>query len=346
MATTLLTLFAVLVAQGPESPFVSVEDPDTFLLALTEDVTLRFEADCEAGFHFPYYLSVPRSVEESDALFLLVEPNNTGSVSDDFEVHDRSARKLASQSYVRQIAAELSLPLLVPVFPRPEMNWKNYTHALDEDTLRIDSDPLKRIDLQLLAMIAHAQEFLWGNGIEVEEKVFLDGFSASGTFCNRFAILHPQAVRAVASGGVNSIPTFPTEQWRGTKLPYPVGIEDLKEITGIEFDEEAYRKVSQFIYMGGDDRNDTTLFRDAFTVEHAELIHETIGKEMPKRWEMSRSIYAELRIPAQMVTYHGVGHTVRPEMGADIVAFFRANSGEEIVAIEPHAGSPEQAKSH
>jgi hypothetical protein len=84
-----------------------------------------------------------------------------------------------------------------------------------------------------------------------------------------------------------------------------VGIADLKEITDIDFDEGAFKQVSQYIYMGYMDRNDMTLYRDAFSVEHANLIRRLIGRDMPERWERSTSIYRELGIPAQMVMYHG-----------------------------------------
>jgi hypothetical protein len=211
-----------------------------------------------------------------------------------------------------------------------------YTHALDEDTLLVNTGPLKRIDLQLIEMVKNAQELLRRNNVKVKDKVFMHGFSASGTFVNRFAILHPEIVRAVASGGINCIPTFPTVQWRNTTLRYPVGIADLKEIAGIDFDEKAYKQVSQYIYMGALDRNDTTLFRDAYDEEDAELIRTLIGAEMPERWQVSKSIYSELQIPAQMVTYNGTAHAIREEMVGDIVKFFSANSGDSIVKIEPH----------
>jgi len=119
-------------------------------------------------------------------------------------------------------------------------------------------------------------------------------------------------------------------------LPYPVGIADLKDIADIDFDENAYKKVSQYIYMGDLDRNDTTLFRDAYDEEDAKLIRTLIGEEMPKRWQVSQSIYRELQVPAQCVTYNGTGHAIRSEMIDDIVKFFAANVGEEIVEIEPH----------
>ncbi len=267
---------------------------------------------------------------------MLVEMNNTGTTSDDLAVHDERAERLVRDSYVNQMARKLQTPLLVPVFPRPGEQWQVYTHSLDEDTLKVQSGPLTRIDLQLIAMIRDAQALLRRNGVEVRDRVFMHGYSASGVFTNRFAILHPQVVRAVAAGGVNGIPTFPAAQWQGTTLAFPVGIADLKELAGIDFDEQAYKQVSQYIYMGYLDRNDTTLSRDTYCEEHAQLIRSLIGADMGKRWLVSQSIYRELGVPAQCVTYNGSGHEIKSEMIEDVVAFFRANSGEGFVPIRPH----------
>ena len=164
----------------------------------------------------------------------------------------------------------------------------------------------------------------------------MNGFSASGTFANRFAILHPTVVRAVATGGISSIPTFPTERWDNATMRYPVGISDLKEIAGIEFDKKAYKRVSQYIYMGALDDNDTVPYQEAYDAVDAELVKSLIGAEMmPDRWRVSQSIYETLEIPAQFVTYENSGHEIKREMIADIVAFFTANSGDEIVEIVP-----------
>ena len=173
----------------------------------------------------------------------------------------------------------------------------------------------------------------------------MNGFSASGTFTNRFAILHPTVVRAVATGGVNSIPTFPTDRWNDTTMRYPVGIADVKEIAGIDFDETAYKKVSQYIYMGALDDNDTVPFRDAYDEVDAELVKSLIGaKMMPDRWDVSQSIYRTLGIPAQFVTYEDTGHEIKSEMIDDIVAFFEANAGDEIVEIVPRQYPLEEKK--
>lgn len=312
-------------------------DSNGVKLDLSTDVLVKVISKPAHGFNFPYYLFVPHTIDPNNDLHMLVETNNTGTTSDDFEIHDHKARRLAEQSYATKIARKLDAPLLVPTFPRPrDEQGRIYTHSLDEDTLLVKSGPLERIDLQLIQMIRDAQSLLRRNNIRVRDKVFMHGFSASGTFSNRFPILHPHVVRAVASGGVNGIPTFPTAQWRDTQLPFPVGIADLKQIADVDFDESAYKQVSQFIYMGYFDRNDTTLSRDTYCEEHARIIRTLVGADMAERWKVSQSIYRELDIPAQCVTYNGTAHTIRSEMIDDIAEFFKANSNRGFSRIEPH----------
>jgi hypothetical protein len=57
---------------------------------------------------------------------------------------------------------------------------------------------------------------------------------------------------------------------------------------------------------------------------------------MGPRWQVSQSIYRELGIPAQCVTYDGTGHEIKPEIIEDVVEFFRANTADGFVEIEPH----------
>jgi hypothetical protein len=317
-------------------PEIKAVDANSVTLDLSHEMIFKIAPDPGKGFHFPYYLYLPQGMDPAADRHLLVEANNTGTASDDFQVHDDAAVRLALSSHATRMAAALGTPLLVPVFPRPREQWQAYTHSLDEDTLLIASGPLQRIDLQLILMIRDAQALLRRNHVNVRDRVFMHGYSASGVFANRFPVLHPEVVRAVATGGVNAIPIFPIAQWHGTTLPFPVGIADLKKIAGIDFNESAYKQVSQYIYMGDLDRNDTTLSRDAFCEEHAKLIRELIGAEMPKRWQVSRSIYRELGLPAQCVTYNGSGHEIKSEMIDDVVKFFRANSGSGFVPIQPH----------
>ena len=350
--------------EGPEPVTPTFVDTTPVYVTDIEELDLSNELLCRVtvnpteGFNFPYYLFIPQAVDLNKPVHLLVEPCNTG-VSRTRKSLDRKTKALAEASHATLIAKRLRVPLLVPVFPRPGSDqwlvpvstrpgsdqWRAYTHALDRDTLLIRDGDLKRIDLQLINMIAHAQRLLRHNNIKVNEKVFMNGFSASGTFANRFAILHPTVVRAVATGGVNGIPTFPTDRWDDVPIRYPVGIADVKEIADIEFDGAAYKKVSQYIYMGALDDNDTVPYQDAFDAVDAELIKSLIGtKMMPDRWAVSQSIYKALEMPVQFVTYKNTGHQIKSEMIDDIVAFFEANSGDEIVKIVPYQYPPSAEK--
>lgn len=291
-----------------------------------------------SGFFFPYYLYIPKDLSRSEPVRLLIEPNNTGQTTDDFEVHRASAKRLAAAGDVRRLADRLQSPLLVPVFPRPASQWKIYTHYLDRDSMLIKDGPLRRIDLQLLSMIRHARQLLEDAGIATRTKVWMHGFSASAGFVNRFAALHPESVRALAAGGINALPMYPLETYRGVKLPFPLGIADLKSLTGADFDAKAYGQVSQYLYMGYLDRNDTFPFNDAWDDDERELIAKLFGREMmPGRWERAQQIISTLKIPIQTVTYNGVAHATLPEMWDDIVSFFKANdAGDTLTRIIPH----------
>ena len=303
-------------------------------LNLSDKLLCRVSESPTAGFNFPYYLLIPQGVNLNRSIHLLVEPNNTG-VGSNFVSLDKNTKDAIETCSGSSVARKLKIPLLMPVFPRP--GGTLYTHALDRETLLIREGDLKRIDLQLIAMIAHAQKLLRHNNVKVNKKIFMNGFSASGTFTNRFAILHPTVVRAVATGGINSIPTFPTDRWNDVTMRYPVGIADMKQVADIEFNEAVYKRVSQYIYMGALDDNDTLPYRDAYDEVDAELVKDLIGvKMMPDRWHLSQSIYRALGIPAQFVTYNNTEHEIKDEMIDDIIAFFEANAGDEIVEIVPH----------
>ncbi|MBN1506349.1 MAG: hypothetical protein JW955_05860 [Sedimentisphaerales bacterium] len=309
-------------------------------LDLSSDDILEVEARASEGFNFPYYLFIPGGIDKDSPVYMLVETNNSGMVSDDLEVHRAKALTLVKKSHANRMARRLGVPLLVPTFPRPQPethSWA-YTHALDIDTLEITEGELMRIDLQLTTMIKHAQRLLRTNGFKINDKVFMHGFSASAKFCNRYCYLHPEMVKAVAAGGVNGLPTLPVREWNGYELPFPIGLSGIERFTGKPFDERAFREVALYIYMGSSDRNDTLLSPEAWRKEEAAIIRKALAAEemMPDRWELSRKIYHQQKLPAQLVTYNGVGHSIHSQMLDDVIDFFKANAGEEYVPIEPH----------
>lgn len=286
---------------------------------------IEISAAPEKGFNFPYLLFLPPPADGKKYDYLLVETNNTGRGSDDFEVHRSAATALARDSSVGNFVAKaLRIPLLVPVFPRPISTKDVYTHSIDRDTILISSGPLKRLDLQLLAMIADARPRLEGMGRPVRSKVLINGFSASGLFANRFAILHPNAVAAAAFGGINGFITLPVGELKSRALAFPVGIADLEKITGHPFDRGAYLAIPQFGYMGAEETNDAVVYPDAYSDEERTLIFELLGRKMmPDRWEAVQAVYQTEKVPIQFKTYPGIGHGTDGRINKEVAEFFR-----------------------
>jgi hypothetical protein len=332
-----LSLFFVLAMSVPVIAGQEITVSAIQKVSLAGDDIIQVKANAQAGFNFPFYLFVPKAIDKHQKIYLLVEPNNTGKTSDELHVHQESALRLVSKNYPNKMARRMGTALLVPVFPRPRTNWQAYTHALDRDTLEIEEGKLKRIDLQLTAMIKYAQQLLRINGFKIDDRVYMHGFSASAKFSNRYSFLHPEMVKAFAVGGVNGLPTLPVSEWNGCELPFPIGIAGIERFIDKPFDEKAFRQVAHYIYMGAFDRNDTLPSRDAWSEEEADIIKKALAETMmPDRWELSQKIYKDQDINAQCVTYNGVSHSIKDEMLNDVIKFFKAHYGEKYNPIEPH----------
>lgn len=286
----------------------------------------RVEANPKAGFSYPYYVYLPERLRAGAGArsTLLVIPNNTGKIDDDIAVHDASALREISHRG-KKLADDLAVPVLEPVFPRPKSEWRVYTHALDRDSLVTDKPELKRFDLQLIHMIDDARKRMKAQHLELGPRVLMCGFSASGMFTNRFAMLHPDRIAAAAFGSPGGWAMAPVPQWKGKSLRYPIGTADMKELTGRKFDAKAVRKTPMFLFMGEDDKNDSVVYRDSYDTEDKELIFELFGKALMERWPVTLQMYTTAAPSATLKLYPGVAHEVTDAMWSDIEAFFRTN---------------------
>lgn len=298
---------------------------------IPQDTLIAVEADPKAGFWHDYLLFLPKGVVKDKKNCLLVEPNNTGFTSDSIEKHLAGAIFTATERSIgNNVSTELKLPFLVPVFPRTKSQHLVYTHALDRDAMLSTQERIKRLDLQLLAMVKDAQARLQELRIPVEEKIIMTGFSASGSFVNRFTFLHPDAVKAVVAGGLNGILMLPRRKMAGHPLNYPLGVNDLQEITGKEFDLKEYRKVPQFLFMGALDDNDAVPYDDAYNNEERAVIYATVGTQMqPQRWENCKQIYLQDEINAEFRTYSEVGHRSTAGINLEVIHFLMNHISRE-----------------
>ena len=273
----------------------------------------HFPADPAQGYHADFYLYVSpgarRAARSGQPVTFLVQPNNSGTNSDDPEVHRQDAWWTGFERH--RIANELEVVLLVPAFVRPGEDWHIYSHALDRDTLTTERNDVGRTDLQLIEMVDVARASLEAEGITADEKFLIQGFSASGMFANRFTALHPERVKAVTAGSPGGWPLLPVAESEGVTFNYPIGIADLEQLIGESFDAAAYNQVPQLIYMGSADDNDSLDFSDGWEPELAAIVDELYGETPISRWADAESIYAAAGANAEFLLIDGVGHDRR-----------------------------------
>ena len=291
---------------------------------------IKVEAKPAEGFAYPYYVYIPKAVRDPQSRVkrhtLLVIPNNSGKLNDDLNVHEEDAKRRIKNN--AQIADRIGLALLMPVFPRPQTDWQIYTHALDRDSMLTGKKELARFDLQLLAMIDDARARFAGEKLRFDERVLMLGFSASGMFANRFTFLHPKRVKAAVVGSPGGWPIAPVASFKGKALRYPIGANDFRLISGKKFDLENLRKVPLFMFLGGEDDNDSVIFRDSYEKEDEELIFALSGKTPVERWEVSKELYRGSQLNAEFRLYPKVKHEVTKEIVEDILTFFSKHAGK------------------
>lgn len=297
------------------------------------DVTL-VDADPESGFHFPYFLSAPPTSTAVERP-LLVQSNNTGTSTDDVAAHREAARDAISRGGTpRELGEALSIPVLVPVFPRPrsgDVNWRHDPQQLDTNVMHITEGEFARVDRQLLEMVADARRRLRERSYPVDDGLHLNGFSASGLFANRFTALHPAEVDCVTAGGINGHPILPVAEAKGHALNYQIGIADLESLVGDPFDRDAFVEVSQFLYMGAEDENDTFEYRDAWSEDQVEIARDVYGEDMVEdRFSYARSVYEDVGADATFRVFEGVGHEVPQQVREAVLAFHERNLDDRL----------------
>lgn len=301
------------------------------LIIAALDIAAIAQAPAEAikvepanGFSYPYYLYIPAEMrapsEKGGKFTLLVMPNNSGKIDDDLGVQEADVKRRVAQA--QTAFAKLGVSVLMPVFPRPRSDWKIYTHALDRDSMLTDKAEYRRFDLQLIAMIDHARKRFEKNGVKVDRRVLIYGFSAAGMFSDRFAFLHPDRVKAAAVGAPGGWPIAPVADFKDKALRYPLGVADIKAVSGKKVDLKELRKVSFLVFMGDKDDNDSLPFADGYEPEDKELAFSLFGPTPISRWETSKQLYKESGLDAEFKLYPETPHKVTMAMIEDITAFF------------------------
>lgn len=321
------------------------------------------EENPDAGFHFPYLLYTPSVPGERDdstdpepeswPLLVRCSPRK-GSTSERDERFE-SGKNDIEQGRGRSLADELHVPTVVALIPARDDERSFY--LLDHNSLQVSDPPHERLDLQVLAMVEDARDRLADDPDlpPIAEKFHMDGYSSNGEFIEQFALLHPDRVNALSVGGNGAVTLPKTEldddidpigEPEAETLPWPVGVADLEELTGDEFDKEAWLAVDQFRYIGEDDQWDPFEHDHPREYRHSqrylhlgddrqELLLEIFGwEQVTERFVTARESYENIGAAAEFEVYEDTGHEVTGEIQRDIGRFHRDRLSETFGSID------------
>ena len=318
-ALSLFTIFSC--SNGPE------------FITFTENVENRItvvEKNEGKGFFWPYFLYIPDEIKYENPP-LLVSTNNC-SRSDDFDfVYNEAKKDFLS---LIEIADEYGIPCVLCALPRfsnnfPGMNrgendaWVVNVQALTRTALLTDVTALKRIDEQVKYMILDAFSRLDAKGIQNSGKCAMFGFSASADFANRFSILQPELVELIIAGDPSDWYTLPISEYKGRTLRYPIGVSDIIQLTGQEFNRQEYNDIAKFFFTGDSDAHDPILYIDNIDYEDRMTFFRLFGTDIMEKYYINEKLLREAKCNFEFRVYPGTAHQFSDEMREDALDFFR-----------------------
>ena len=310
----------------------------------------------DSGFHFPYYLYTPpidQVTNSGNSRLDSINPRPLLVMFVTWDSESERVKKLGEdmdasghleEGSARAIADILNIPALVALLPdgTPDGEFE----VLNRGALQISEPPYNRLDLQLFSMVDDAKRRLAEQPYDIADKIHLEGFSSNGLLCSQLSMLHPERINAVSSGGSGAYP-IPKSEYQDdipvqsepetTTLEWPVGIADLPDLIGKEFNKNAWLDISKYCYIGSNDQgnpdksdlvNEYRRARswDDFTPsrKRRQLLYDIFGWEhVDERFTTSRRIYETVGANATFKIYDGVGHNRTNRILNNIADFHR-----------------------
>lgn len=226
-------------------------------------------------FNFPCILFVPDTLEENSDILVGIQTvnlshDNFNTAIDDIINYDDEKRQDTINGTNIRLGQEFNSPILVPIIPRTlgfdatYLGYEIMHNDFDCENQFVDAKAaIKRgstnftpedyikfigLDNQVIEMINFCKKFInEKTGLNINEKVIMNGYSATSHFVNFFSALHPEQCLMVIGGGCGGCLIIPKDELSGKKLTYPVGIK-------ID-NKEAFSEICHFYYLGKDDNS-------------------------------------------------------------------------------------------
>ena len=281
------------------------------------DGTYYIRQSIDGSFRFPYLLYVPRKIKKNK---LILHGNNLAY--EEGNCLNVGAAVMETTINAGYPLTDLCMPILVPI-------TSNYIHPADNNGREFFPMQASRNVIfckdkgntyyhlfdQINAMIDDAKKYIYEKkNIALQEKVIAHGFSSSAKFVLRYATCYPSKVSLLIAGGFGAQCFIPLKTLpkcgKEIPLPYPIGVYDMKEITGKEFDNTSFMKMKQFYFMGEleDNSNDT-----AFNNRHTDVVIQNLYRKI-----FGEDIHTRLNFEKQLLKdmgYHNIEIKVYPDFG-------------------------------
>jgi poly(3-hydroxybutyrate) depolymerase len=258
---------------------LSVPDPTTRARALYDlGPTAIFAAKADPRFH--YCLYVPPKVGDGAKVDLLVAVHGTGRTS-----------FLDFRDGFSEFGRWNDCAVLCPIFPVGVLgdgNRSGYKYMAEGD-IRYDEIVLKMVD-EVAAK--YGQDW---------SRFAMFGFSGGGHFTHRFAILHPAKLWAASIGAPGSVTLLdPTKDWW-------IGIRDVKQRFGIDFDAAALARVPVQMIVGEADLETWEITHKPGGTYWMEGANEA-GRTRPERLQALKASFESAGVDVRLDLVPGVSH--------------------------------------
>ena len=280
--------------------------------------------NAERGINIPSIIIVPQNDTISNQIVLEVNNCDTSNLS------EMLINGATIGEHLIDITRENYAPMVIPLLPAMHENGI-YFQQLSKECFELpDTDIYYRIDEQVIRIINEAKTILEGKfGIKSSDKIFLNGYSSSAVFAQRFSLIHPEIIETACIGGaIGSIPV------PSRSIGYPIGIEDFEKLFGKKFNMDAYSKIKFRYYVGeletamkADNRvdddgmpapmHDMSYFDKSVPTEIGRRQREVLGKDIFARANKTIEILKKQGIDMDLTIIPGRSHNDKSGIGVN-----------------------------
>jgi len=280
---------------------------------------------------YDWFYYVPQSITKDKRHNILLIAEGGG-----FDYTENSSVTKSIVGGWSQFAEDNGIIIVGASIPRgfDDLGIHHYVVAIPISSFDNDTDELYRHpDEKVNQMTDQLSGALAQEGYSIDNRILIYGFSNEAMFANRYALLHPERVRAIAVGQCGGYFTMPIAIYNSTNLQWAIGTYDFKALSGKDFNNEKYTKVSHFNFIGDQDTENSHFYADEdfWTQSQIDFINSNFGYTDPVRLQNQSSYLKGLGYDITFQLYAGVDHSFSEEWWNDARNFLishKSNRGD------------------